>query len=102
MATITWSVLGLLVASIAKLVIWDGDPIGWMPLLSAGIVGAIGGGFLRAVLLGPSNESGFDLASLLMAVGGATAAVYLYYLAIGRKRLMAARAIHAVEQRRAA
>ncbi len=102
MATIVYCVLGLLVASIAKSVAWDEAPIGWMPVLAAGIAGGIGGGFLRPVVFGPSDAYGWDLASLLMAIGGATAVVCLYYLAIGRKRLMAARATHAVAQRRAA
>lgn len=102
MATIVWFVLGLLVASIAKLVAWDETPIGWVPVAAAGIAGGIGGGFLRQVLFGTSNVHGFDVASLMMAIGGAAAVLYLYYVAIGRKRLMAARNMHVVEQRRAA
>ncbi len=102
MATIVWCVLGLLVASIAKSVAWDEAPIGWVPVLVAGVAGGIGGGFLRPLLFGTSDAYGWDLASLLMAIGGATAIVYLYYLAIGRKRLMAARATRGLQQRRAA
>ncbi len=101
MATITWVVLGVLVASIAKLVAWDESPIGWAPVLSAGMAGAIGGGFLRPALFGTSDVPGFDPATILMAIGGATAVVYLYYVLIGRKRLMAAGTVH-VERRRAA
>ena len=78
MATIAWLVLGMLVAGIAKLVVWDETPIGWGPVAMASIVGAIGGGFLRRVFLGTSDMFGFDLASLLMATGGAAAVVYLY------------------------
>ncbi len=102
MATFTWCVLGLLVASIAKLVAWDEAPIGWAPVMASGIVGAIGGGWLRQLLFAASDVPGFDPASLLMAIGGAAALVYLYYLAIGRKRVMAARELSAAQRRHAA
>ncbi len=98
MATIIWFVLGLLVAGFAKVVFWEDAPIGLVPVLAAGVVGGMGGGFLRDALFGKSE---FDTASLAMVIVGAAAIVYLYYQAIGRKHLAAGR-VTDVGQRRAA
>ncbi|MFB3814782.1 MAG: hypothetical protein ACE14L_11800 [Terriglobales bacterium] len=99
MATIAWIVLGGLVASIAKLVAWDEAPIGWAPVMAAGIAGGIGGGLASNVIFASTDMLRLDLASLLLSIAGAAVLVYLYYLAIGRKQLMTARG---VGQRRAA
>ncbi len=101
MATILWFVLGLLVASFAKVVFWGDAPIGWAPVLAAGVVGGIGGGFLRGALWGTTNVSRFDSASLASVIVGATVLVYAYHRSISRKRLTTGRAVN-IGQRPAA
>ena len=55
-------------------------PGGILVTIALGIVGAVGGGFLGAPL-GFGNISGFDLRSLLLAVGGGVLVLFLYGLA---------------------
>lgn len=100
MATFTWVVLGVLVASIAKLVAWDDTPIGWVPVLALGSIGAVAGGFVRGLLFQPSSIPGFDVGSLMMAIGGAAGLLVLYYYVIGRRQI--AGGIRFEDKRRAA
>lgn len=86
MATILWIVLGGLVASIAKLVAWEKSPVGWAPVLLAGIAGAVAGGFVRNALFSPSAVPGFDIAAMLFAIAGAALGLLLLSVAYVRRR----------------
>ena len=94
-AAFTWIVLGTLVASIAKLVAWDDTPLGWTPVLAAGIIGSVVGGYASTVLSSASDlPAGFGPAALFLAVGAAALAVWAYYVAIGRAKLTQAPQAH--------
>ena len=69
MGIFSWIVLGLIVGIIAKFVMPGKDPGGLIITILLGIAGAFVGGFIGSVI-GLGGISGFDLRSLLLAVGG--------------------------------
>ena|SRR5215467_2741944 len=81
MHVISWIVFGLIVGTVAKLLMPGWDPGGWIVTILLGIVGALVGGFLgRAVgWYGPNDAAGF-----LMSVVGALSLLGLYRLTIRR------------------
>jgi len=70
MGILTWIVLGLVVGVLAKWIMPGPDPGGVVITILLGIGGSLVGGFLAAQL-GIGSVTGFDLGSLLVAVGGA-------------------------------
>lgn len=87
MAAVFWVVLGVLISSIAKLVIWEKAPLAWGPILLAGVAGAVIGGYAAVTLLPSSDMLGFDPFSMLFVVAGAAALVALFSdLAMRRAR----------------
>ncbi len=83
-AAFLWIVLGALVAAIAKLVAWDEAPVSYFAVGLTGIAGAVGGGYLRQVLIASSITPGFDLLSMLFAIVGA--ALFLFVLSVSYVR----------------
>jgi uncharacterized membrane protein YeaQ/YmgE (transglycosylase-associated protein family) len=77
MGILSWIVLGLLAGIIAKALMPGRDPGGIIVTILLGIAGAFVGGFL-ATKLGYGDLSGFDIRSLLMAVGGALVLLVIY------------------------
>ncbi len=77
MGIITWLVLGLVVGAIAKLIMPGKDPGGFVITIILGIAGAFVGGFV-ASRLGFGSVTGFDIRSLLVAVGGAVLLLVIY------------------------
>ncbi len=76
-AIIFWVIFGGVVGLIAsKLMGADSRVNGWMNVV-LGIVGAVVGGFLLG-LLGGEGVSGFNLYSFIVAIIGASAAIWLY------------------------
>jgi len=88
-AMFAWVVLGCLIAGLVKLVVYEGVPVGWAPVMACGAIGAILGGSVHDYFWRNPDVPGFDPGALLMAVGGAVLFCYLFHAAIGRKRLMA-------------
>ena len=85
MGILTWIILGLVAGALAKLIM-PGDQGGGIILtIVLGVVGALVGGFLGTVLFGLGDVSGFDLRSVLIAVGGAILVLFLYGL-VSRRR----------------
>jgi uncharacterized membrane protein YeaQ/YmgE (transglycosylase-associated protein family) len=70
MGILTWIVLGLVAGVIAKLVIPGNDPGGIILTIVLGVVGAVLGGFI-ATALGYGAITGFDVRSVVIAIGGA-------------------------------
>ena len=77
MGIISWIILGLVVGVIAKFLMPGKDPGGIIITILLGIAGAIGGGFISSAL-GFGQVTGFDLRSLIIAVGGAIILLIIY------------------------
>jgi uncharacterized membrane protein YeaQ/YmgE (transglycosylase-associated protein family) len=79
MSILTWIGIGLIAGIIAKVVM--GDRFGWIITILLGIVGAFVGGWLSGLLGGPA-VTGFNLISILVAVGGAVVVLFVYGLIV--------------------
>ena len=77
MGILTWIILGLVVGLLAKWIMPGEDPGGIVVTILIGIVGAMLGGFL-ASLVGLGAFTGFNLGSLVIAIGGAVLLLFLY------------------------
>ena len=77
MGMLAWIILGLVVGVIAKLIMPGKDPGGFVITIILGMVGAFVGGFISSSL-GFGSVTGFDIRSLLIAVGGAVVLLIIY------------------------
>jgi uncharacterized membrane protein YeaQ/YmgE (transglycosylase-associated protein family) len=77
MGILSWLVLGLVVGIIAKFLMPGKDPGGFVITIILGIAGAFVGGFIGS-RIGFGTVSGFDLRSLMVAVGGAILLLVIY------------------------
>lgn len=69
MGILSWIFLGLIAGIIAKFVLPGDDPGGFIMTIVIGIVGGIIGGFIGTTM-GWGDVTGFDMRSLLLAIGG--------------------------------
>lgn len=77
MGILSWIVMGLIVGMLAKFIMPGKDPGGLIVTILIGIAGAFVGGYVGSFLrLG--KITGFNLGSLLLAVGGAIILLILY------------------------
>ena len=79
MGILSWIVMGLIVGALAKFIMPGKDPGGIIITILIGIAGAFVGGFIGS-FLGIGKVTGFNLVSLLLAVGGAVILLALYRL----------------------
>ena len=77
MGIIAWLVMGLIAGFLASLIV-NKQGEGMLMDIVLGIVGAFVGGFI-AQLFGISGITGFNLYSILIAVGGAVVVLVLYH-----------------------
>ena len=77
MGILSWIVMGLIVGMLAKFIMPGKDPGGCIITILIGIAGAFVGGFI-ASRLGLGSVTGFDIRSILVAVGGAVILLILY------------------------
>ena len=77
MNLLVWILFGALAGWLAGLIM--GDRRSWLGNIVVGILGSALGGFV-ASLLGFGGVSGFNLYSLLIAVGGACLLLWIYSL----------------------
>ncbi|MGD9262316.1 MAG: GlsB/YeaQ/YmgE family stress response membrane protein [Desulfobacterales bacterium] len=77
MGFITWIILGLIVGVIAKFVMPGKDPGGIFITILLGIAGAFVGGFIGSAF-GFGSVTGFDIRSLLLAIGGSILLLIIY------------------------
>jgi uncharacterized membrane protein YeaQ/YmgE (transglycosylase-associated protein family) len=75
-----WALFGLVAGAIAKFIMPGKGPGGIILTILLGIVGAIVGGYI-GTYLGFGDISGFNLHSMLLAVGGGVLVLFLYGLA---------------------
>jgi uncharacterized membrane protein YeaQ/YmgE (transglycosylase-associated protein family) len=80
MGILLWVVFGLIAGAIAKYLIPGNAPGGIVATIILGIIGSVVGGFL-GTLIGFGNISGFDLRSMVLAVGGGIVVLLIYGLA---------------------
>ena len=69
--------IGLVVGAVAKFIMPGRDPGGIIVTILIGIAGAFLGGFIGS-FLGLGTVTGFNLGSLLLAIGGAVLLLILY------------------------
>jgi len=79
MGILMWIMFGLIAGAVAKLVMPGRDPGGIFVTILLGIVGAVVGGFLGTTF-GFGTVTGFDVRSLLIAIGGALILLFGYRL----------------------
>lgn len=79
MNIILWVVFGALAGWLASLIMGTDERQGWLTNIIVGVVGAFIGGFIMNTL-GYSGVQGFDIYSILVAVGGAVVLLWLYKL----------------------
>lgn len=77
MGILSWIVMGLIVGLLARLVMPGTDKAGIIITILLGIAGAFVGGFIGS-LLGIGTFTGFNLVSILLAIGGAVLLLLLY------------------------
>ena len=77
MGIFSWIVMGLIVGLIAKFIMPGKDPGGLIITILLGIAGAFFGGYIGS-FLGFGAVTGFNLGSLLLAVGGAVLILIIY------------------------
>ncbi len=77
MGILSWIVMGLIVGVVAKFIMPGKDPGGFIVTILLGIAGAFVGGYIGS-FLGLGEVTGFNLGSLLLAVGGAVVLLILY------------------------
>ena len=85
MSFIAWLVLGALAGWIASLIAGTNRQQGCLIDIIVGIVGAFVGGFLYSTLTGQSFNAGFNVPSLLIAVGGAVVLLFIVKAIQGRR-----------------
>ena len=85
MGIIAFIILGLLAGLIAKAIMPGHDPGGYIVTTIIGVVGALLGGFLAAVLFGahPLDEF-FDISTWLTAIVGSVILLAIYRVVIDR------------------
>ncbi len=77
MGILSWIGMGLIVGVLAKFLLPGKDPGGIIITILIGIAGAFVGGFVGS-RLGFGTVTGFNTASILLAVGGAILLLILY------------------------
>lgn len=77
MGILSWILMGLIVGIIAKFLLPGKDPKGCIITILLGIGGAFLGGFIGSKL-GWGTFTGFNLKSMLLAVGGAMVLLLIF------------------------
>lgn len=80
---IIWLIFGALAGWIASMIMGTDARQGWLANIVVGIVGAFIGGMIMNVF-GAPGVSGFDLYSILVAIGGAVVLLFLYRMLTNR------------------
>lgn len=87
MGLLTWILVGGVAGFIAQLILGGGMGIGLRSILLTillGIGGALLGGFV-SVALGYGDVTGFNIRSLIIAVLGAIAVIFVFRMVVSRK-----------------
>jgi uncharacterized membrane protein YeaQ/YmgE (transglycosylase-associated protein family) len=79
MGILLWVVFGLIAGVLAKFLMPGKGPGGIVLTIILGIVGAVVGGYI-GTLLGFGDITGFNIRSMLLAVGGGVLVLFIYGL----------------------
>ncbi|HPL64475.1 MAG: GlsB/YeaQ/YmgE family stress response membrane protein [Syntrophales bacterium] len=85
MGILSWIIMGLVVGLLAKLMMPGKDPGGIIITILLGMGGAFVGGLIGSAL-GFGTVTGFNIGSILLAVGGAVLLLLLYRSFVKRRR----------------
>jgi uncharacterized membrane protein YeaQ/YmgE (transglycosylase-associated protein family) len=85
MGILAWIILGGIAGWIASKIMKTDHEQGIVGNVVVGIIGGLLGGFIMN-FFGGSDVSGFNLYSLLVAVGGACVALWIYKMVSGDRR----------------
>ena len=85
MGILAWIIFGLIAGSIAKFIMPGKDPGGCIVTSLIGIAGALLGGFLGTEYFGWGRVTGFDVRSLLIAIGGSILLLTAYRIVFRRR-----------------
>ncbi len=77
MGILSWILFGLIAGILAKWIMPGRDPGGFIVTILIGIAGALVGGFISTTL-GFGDISGFDIRSMIIAIGGALVLLFAY------------------------
>jgi uncharacterized membrane protein YeaQ/YmgE (transglycosylase-associated protein family) len=77
MGIFSWILMGLIVGLLAKFIMPGKDPGGLIMTILIGIAGAFVGGFIGS-FLGLGKVTGFNVGSILLAIGGAALLLIVY------------------------
>ena len=83
MGILTWIIFGHIAGAIAKFIMPGNQGMGWLMTIILGIVGAFVGGWIGS-MLGWGTVNDFDIKSMLLAVVGALAVLWIYGMATRR------------------
>jgi uncharacterized membrane protein YeaQ/YmgE (transglycosylase-associated protein family) len=84
MGIVYWAIFGLIAGAIAKYLMPGTQPGGIILTIILGVVGAVVGGYI-GTLLGFGDVTGFNIKSMLLAVGGGVLVLFLFGLATKRR-----------------
>lgn len=76
MSILAWIVVGALAGWLASKIVGQDNQMGWMSNILVGILGAIAGGLILS-LVGGHGVTGFNLYSILVAIGGASLLLFI-------------------------
>lgn len=85
MGFFSFLLLGLIAGALAKFVLPGKQGGGWFVTLLLGVVGAMLGGWLGALIFNVSLQGFFNLSTWLLAIGGSIVVLLIYGLLTGQR-----------------
>ena len=79
---LVWIIFGALAGWVASIIMGTNARQGWLGNIIVGIIGAFIGGLIMS-MFGQPGVSGFDLYSVIVAIGGAVVTLFLYRMIAG-------------------
>jgi uncharacterized membrane protein YeaQ/YmgE (transglycosylase-associated protein family) len=89
MSIIGWLIIGAVAGWLASMIMGRNEEMNWIENIVVGIVGALLGGFVFAILTDRNWDSSFDIGTLLVAIVGAVVVLAIWNAIRGRGRSLA-------------
>lgn len=87
MGFIGWIVLGLIAGAIAKAILKDHAPGGFLGTLLLGVVGAVVGGWLGSLIFNAPLEDFWSLQTWVLAIIGSVIVLWIVGALTGRRKV---------------
>ncbi|TNU73131.1 GlsB/YeaQ/YmgE family stress response membrane protein [Miniimonas arenae] len=87
MGFIGWIVLGLIAGAIAKAILKDRAPGGFLGTLILGVVGAVVGGWLGSLIFNAPLEDFWSLQTWVLAIIGSVIVLWIVGALTGRRKV---------------